>query len=271
MVESVITLAVGTEVEPTIVELATLDEIELYISQFNEEQPTIKVTFTGPIVVETDVTVRLRGVSRVMNEMERLIFERTLLGLLFPLGEGAVATDASVYLQSLRGGDRRNLQTLTEPTLSNVVSTRVRGTCRGCASDRFSSLVDEVMQEKQDELKSNLEANGANEGTPYFENVTSTPVSESNETDTTFQPNELTTFTEASLTAFPYWILTLLGGAALVVTVGFCYVGAAARRGKQEFLERERQRYLANRKDIEVSSPLSDRRKSRVSPSTSMQ
>mmetsp|Transcript_21143 Transcript_21143/g.36062 ORF Transcript_21143/g.36062 Transcript_21143/m.36062 type:complete len:365 (-) Transcript_21143:93-1187(-) len=245
-VESKISVVLGRDVDSSIVELATLDEIQLFINLFNKAQPHIEVTFTGPFIMETDVIVKIKGVSRVMTEAEITIFEQTLIDVLNPLEEGVLATGATVYLQILRNMERRAMQSLFVPTFSNYVNTRVRGTCRGCSSDRFASLVDEGVEQNMEELEMKLAASGGNEGTDYFENTTVvTLVSEANEPIAVTEPEGLSTFSSPEQATFPYWILMLLGGAVFVVVVGFCYVAVSARKGRHDFLEKERQKYLA--------------------------
>mmetsp|Transcript_32781 Transcript_32781/g.54142 ORF Transcript_32781/g.54142 Transcript_32781/m.54142 type:complete len:368 (+) Transcript_32781:61-1164(+) len=243
--ESSVSLAIEAGTDEILVHRATLEEIQAFLGDFNDQNRGIDVTFMGPFVVSADVIIRLENVDRIMNEEEIAIFESTIVDILDPLADGVSITATTVYLQqltSLHKGRRLRIET-EDDRIYNDVFIRSNGECRECTSGDFGSLMNDAIGSssgaiEEELIRRNKEINsgssGASDEDDYFGNATVTVIPQSQEAADAATGRIDNSFVPSSIDEFPYWVLIILAIGVFIIVCGLCFVGYLTREARLE-------------------------------------
>lgn len=285
MAESNVDVLLKEHRDDLVVQYATVEEVQLFIKEFNSNNSNINVRFMGPFFHSTNLVFRLDGVSRKMNPKESQILEDTLLDVLNPLDTDDVwVTGATVYFQQLgRTSRRRRLGQFGV----NFVHASIKGSCRGCTSGLFSELIDDGFSSRADRFQSKLvEA-------AFFDGVSANTDNNLGEDDTIQSTNNTSTedtnfttggnsnfdnyFNSVGVTVvspikkpsiinvdvqyvptkaqqFPYWILVVLGSGVFIITIGLIITASRSKRKRLEWIALRKELLIREQQQTTMTS-----------------
>jgi hypothetical protein len=228
LVESTATLSVRAGVEDRLVEFAGLEEVASLFDVFNSHHVGISVSFSGPFVVQADISILLEGVNRLMTHVEIDVFEESFMNIIGPqlLSNEPliVLRSAAIFLQQQHVEQRRRLQAGHG---NNGVVARVyaTGQCNQCVDTYFSRLTGEAVNVRS-ELQQDLQDKGQVSGTDYFQNVTVRIAM----IDQAPGISECCLDFYPSPNPFPYWILIVTAACVIVISTATCCAACHYKR-----------------------------------------
>jgi len=244
-VDSSALLLLRANVDDQLVEFAALEEVQSLLKAFNGNHDEVVLSFIGPFVVRTDISIQLEGVRGRMSTFEIEVFETTFMDVIGPPllnnDPSIILKSATVFLQQVMEQKRRRLQG-GGGNESVVVSVHVTGQCNRCSNDDFTRVVGEAVDISRPDLQRDLRDRGQENGTDYFDNVSAriTMMDEApGISDCCLD------FYSPPSDAFPYWILIVTGACVVLITTAVC---CAACRSKRE-RNRQQQEIKAKSKE----------------------
>ena len=173
------------------IELVTIDLVQKYLKTITAIHPNVVITYQYPMVVQTLTQFSISRVGGPLGDVQVGILENTFLevfGAIVYAAEGDTQIIDSQFLyqelyleKQRRLGNSSNVfnsspSKTAETQASNanymlVTNMLVTGYCRFCTSTSFGSMVDAVISQNLIAYAATLKANGNDNSTKYFDNV----------------------------------------------------------------------------------------------------
>jgi hypothetical protein len=220
-------------VDERLLEFAALDEVQRFLRIFTDYHTNVNVSFVGPFVVRTDVTILLEGVIGRVATSETQVFEAVFVGTFGPMLLNAqpstVLKSTTVFLQQVME-QRRRLQTDGSTDDEGVVvSVHVTGQCNGCSNNDFARVVGDAIDIGRPGFQQNLQDDT---GTDFFDNVSvqNAPTEEApgiSECCLDFYPPS---------DPVPYWVFIVVPACIVIFTIALCCAAFRSGRSKGDEL-----------------------------------
>lgn len=231
LVESTATLSLRAGVEDRLVEFAGLEEVASFFDVFNIHNDDTSVSFSGPFVLQADISILLEGVNGLMTHVEIDVFEESFMKIIGPQllsnEPWIVLRSAAMFLQQQRQHveQRRRLQAGSGNN-DVVVRVHVTGQCNQSVDRDFSRLTGEAVNVRRSELQQDLQDKGQVSGTDYFHNVTVRIAM----IDQAPGISECCLDFYPSPNPFPYWILIVTAACVIVISTATCCAACHCKR-----------------------------------------
>ena len=164
-------------------ERITLDLVRDYLSEFNEENPSVNTMFVYPMIYSSTVQLNLSPVDGPMSDgdIEHLVttFHNVYQAIVSALdGDTELSEVFFVYqdVGELKDSNEQSNRRLGEEETSQqyelMVNLKYFGKCRYCTEDDLAATIHQTFEPNQHALLANLKKTGSETDATYFQNVT---------------------------------------------------------------------------------------------------